>query len=329
MVKEMFTPDRVRHTKIHAIVAPKFGGPEILQMVEIELPVLAQDQVLVEVRAAATNPVDYKLFSGTYGIDASQLPLPVGLEIAGVVLDVGIDVRSRNRHISVGDEVIVYRAQGGYATAVLASADTVVPKPSSMSFEEASGLMLTGVTAVHALTVVKVIAGDTVLIHGAAGGVGLMAVQLAVGDGARVIGTASEGQHDLLREMGAEPVTYDKGLLEHVRALAPHGIDAALDLVGSRDAGEVSFALVSNHDRIVTIVPSGHAKALGATSIGGGPGSDPGTEIRSNARFELLRRVEAGMLKVIVQRSYPLIEASAALTELASAHTHGKIVLIP
>jgi NADPH:quinone reductase-like Zn-dependent oxidoreductase len=315
--------------KINAVIAPKFGGPEVLTLIETELAEPSAGQVLVEVRAAATNPVDYKLFSGTYGVDASQLPLSVGLEVAGVVSAVGGDVDGPSGHISVGDEVIVYRANGGYASAVLASADTVVPKPSAMTFEEASGLMLTGTTAVHALTVARVMAGDTVIIHGAAGGVGLMAVQLAVGDGAKVIGTASEAQHDLLRSLGAEPVTYGGGLLERVRALALDGVDAALDLIGSEDAGDVSFALVSDHDRIVTIVASGRAKALGATAIGGGPGADPGTEIRSNARFDLLRRVEARTLKVIVERSYPLADASAALEELASAHAHGKIVLIP
>jgi NADPH:quinone reductase-like Zn-dependent oxidoreductase len=315
--------------KINAVIAPKFGGPEVLTLIETELAEPSAGQVLVEVRAAATNPVDYKLFSGTYGVDASQLPLSVGLEVAGVVSAVGEEVDGPSGHISVGDEVIVYRANGGYASAVLASADTVVPKPSAMTFEEASGLMLTGATAVHALTVVRVTAGDTVLIHGAAGGVGLMAVQLAVGDGAKVIGTASEAQHELLRSLGAEPVTYGEGLLERVRALAPDSVDAALDLIGSEEAGDVSFALVSDHDRIVTIVGSGHAKALGAKAIGSGPGADPGTEIRSNARFELLRRVEAGTLKVIVERSYQLADASAALEELASAHAHGKIVLIP
>jgi NADPH:quinone reductase-like Zn-dependent oxidoreductase len=153
-----------------------------------------------------------------------------------------------------------------------------------------------------------------------------MAVQLAVGDGATVIGTAGEAQHDLLRSLGAEPVTYGEGLLERVQALAPQGVDVALDLVGSVDAGDVSFAL-ANKDRIVTIVASGHAKTLGAMVIGGG--GDPGTEIRDAARFDLLRRVETGTLKVIVDTTYPLDEASAALEELASGHAHGKIILTP
>lgn len=312
--------------KIKSVVAPVYGGPEVLTLIESDLPDPADGQVLVEVRAAGTNPIDYKIFSGTYGDDPSRLPMPVGFEVSGVARALGGEVVGPSGPIYVGDEVIVFRVDAGYATHVLASAETVVPKPEVMTYEEASGLMLAGTTAVHALTVTRVRAGDTVLIHGAAGGVGLMAVQLAVGDGATVIGTAGEAQHDLLRSLGAEPVTYGEGLLERVRALAPHGVDVALDMVGSVDAGDVSFAL-ANKDRIVTIVASGHAKALGAIVIGGG--GDPGTEIREAARFDLLRRVETGTLKVVVDATYPLVEASAALEELASGHAHGKIILTP
>jgi NADPH:quinone reductase len=315
--------------KINAVVAPAYGGPEVLTLIESELPEPEAGQVVVEVRAAGTNPVDFKLFAGTYDADPSKLPLSVGLEIAGVVLEAGGDAGGPSGSIHSGDEVIVYRANGGYASAVLAAPDNVLPKPSVMTFEEASGLMLTGVTAVHALKTAGVAAGDTVLIHGAAGGVGIMAVQLAVADGAKVIGTAGEAQHELLRSLGAEPVTYGEGLLEGVRALAPDGVDAALDLIGSDEAGDVSFALVSNKDRIVTIVGSGKAAKLGAKAIGGGPGADPGTEIRNAARFELLRRVEAGTLKVIVEATYSLVDAAAALDELARGHAHGKIILIP
>jgi len=312
--------------KIKSVVAPVYGGPEVLTLTQTELSDPSDGQVLVEVRAAATNPIDYKIFSGTYGDDPSRLPMSVGFEVSGVVRNLGGEVVGPSGPIHVGDNVIVFRADAGYATYVLASGDSVLPKPDAMTFEEASGLMLAGTTAVHALTVTHVVAGDTVLIHGAAGGVGLMAVQLARGDGATVIGTAGEGQHDLLRSLGAEPVTYGEGLLERVQALAPHGVDAALDLVGSVDAGDVSFAL-ANNDRIVTIVASGHAKALGAIVIGGG--GDPGTEIRDAARFELLRRVEAGSLKVIVDATYPLADAAAALEELATGHAHGKVVLTP
>lgn len=313
------------------VVATAFGGPEVLTVTTAELKELQPGDVLVEVRAAATNPVDYKLYSGApaYGNDPSKLPMRLGLEAAGVVRSVEGDVEGPSGPIHVGDEVIVYRASGAYAGAIVTPADSVIAKPSSQSFEEASGLMLAGTTAVHALHAASVGRGDTVLIHGAAGGVGLMAIQLAVADGATVLATAGLGSHGLLRELGAEPVAYGDGLLERVKALVPEGVDAALDLIGSDEAADVSLELISDRSRIVTIVGSGKAGTLGIQAIGGGPGADPGTELRAAARLELVRRVEAGSLRVIVETTYPLTDAASALGELQAGHAHGKIVLIP
>jgi NADPH:quinone reductase-like Zn-dependent oxidoreductase len=311
------------------VVATAFGGPEVLVVTTADLKELQQGDVVVDVRAAGTNPVDYKLYSGTYGSDPSNLPMRLGSEAAGVVRTVNGDLDGPSGPIHVGDEVIVYRATGAYANAIVTPASTVIAKPSAQSFEEASGLMLTGATAVHALHAVSLKSGDTVLIHGGAGGVGLMAVQLAVADGAHVIATASESAHDLLRELGAQPVAYGAGLLERVKALAPNGVDAALDLIGSDEAADVSLELVSDRNRIVTIVGAGRAGSLGIQAIGGGPGADPGTEIRAAARLELVKRVEAGSLRVIVAATYPLAEVAAAHRELAAGHTHGKIILIP
>jgi NADPH:quinone reductase-like Zn-dependent oxidoreductase len=313
------------------VVATAFGGPEVLVVTSAELKELQPGDVLVDVRATAINPIDYKLYSGigAYGNDPSKLPMRLGLEAAGVVRRVEGEPVGPSGPIGVGDEVIVYVASGAYADAIVTPGDRVLAKPSSQSFEEASGLMLTGVTAVHALSKVSVTSGNTILIHGGAGGVGLMAIQLAVADGARVIATGSEGSHELLRQLGAEPVTYGEGLLERVRALAPHGVDAALDLVGSDEAAEVSLELVDDHSRIVTIVGSSRAGTLGIQVIGGGPGADPGTELRAAARLDLVRRVEAGSLRVIVDSTYPLAEVATAHRELKAGHAHGKIVLIP
>jgi NADPH:quinone reductase len=212
---------------------------------------------------------------------------------------------------------------------VTVPASSVVPKPSSLSFEEAGGVMLTGVTATHALAVVRVGAGETVLVHGAAGGVGLMAVQLAVIAGARIIGTTSDSGHALLREFGAEPVTYGAGLEERVRTLAPGGVDAAVDCAGEDEALDTSLALVADRGRIVTIVASRRAFDSGIKVIGGAPGADPGTEIRAAARLELARLAEDGKLRVVVAAAYPLAEAAAAHRALATGHTHGKIILVP
>lgn len=321
--------NKVRCVDIISVVATDFGGPEVLSVIEGTLGDPAPDQVLIEVRAAGTNPVDYKMYSGIYGRDPSQLPISLGFEAAGIVVAVGSEVEGPSGPIRPGDEVIVYRASGAYASGLLTSASSVLTKPSALSFEEASGLMLTGVTAIHALRATGASAGDTLVVHGAAGGVGLMAVQVAVADGVRVIATAGEAQHDLLLSLGAEPVPYGDGLLDRIRAIALSGVSAAIDLIGTDEAVDVSIALVTNRERIATIVSSERSGALGIQALGGGPGSDPGVEIRSAARLELIQRVEEGSLRVLVAATYPLIEAAAAHRQLAAAHTHGKIVLVP
>jgi len=311
------------------VVARAFGGPEVLAVVDEELPEPGPGQVSVELRAVGTNPVDYKLFSGSFGADESQLPMPLGSEAAGVVTAVGEGAEGPGGPIRVGDHVILFRARGAYASNLVVGAEAVMPKPEALSFEEASGLMLTGTTAVHALHVTGVGAGDTVVVHGASGGVGLMAVQLALADGARVIGTAAAPGHAYLRRLGAEPVTYGEGLYERITALAPNGVDASIDTVGTDEAVAVSVALGVDRARIVTIAGFQRGFELGIKVIGGAPGADPGTEVRSAARMELVKRAEAGTLSVLIAATYPLADAAEALRRLARGHTHGKIVLIP
>jgi NADPH2:quinone reductase len=281
------------------------------------------------VRAAGTNPVDYKRYSGAAGRDPAQLPMRLGFEAAGVVTDVANGAVGAAGPVRAGDEVVAFRITGACAAELVVPAASVVGKPSTLSFEQAGGMMLTGATAVHALTFIRVGAGDMVLIHGAAGGVGLMAVELAAGAGARVIGTARESGHAYLRELGAEPVAYGPGLEDRVRALAPGGVDAAIDAVGNDEALDTSLALVPDRDRIVTLVGSRRAFDLGIKVIGGAPGADPGTEIRAAARLKLARLAEEGKLRVLVAATYPLAEVATAHRVLAAGHTHGKIVLVP
>ena len=312
------------------VLARDFGGPEVLEVVEQPVPAPGPGQISVDVRGVGTNPVDYKLFSGSFGADRSQLPLPVGSEAAGTVTAVGDGgAVGPAGAIRLGDPVILYRIVGGYASQLVVDGDVAVPKPSALSFGEAAGLMLTGVTALHALRATGVGAGDTVVVHGSSGGVGLAAVQLAVADGARVIGTASGSAHAHLRRLGAEPVAYGEGLLERIRALTPDGVDAAIDTVGTDEAIDVSVALVADRDRIATIANARRGLELGLRVLGGAPGADPGVEIRSAARMELVRRVEAGTLSVRVAATYPLTRAADALRRLAVGHTHGKIILVP
>ena len=226
-------------------------------------------EVRIAVRAAGINPVDWKRYGGTMGSDA-KLPLRLGFEVAGVVVEVGSEAVGPAGRVAVGDEVIAYRIDGGYAEEVVVPASEVVPKPAAMAWEAAGGLMLAGATAVHALTATAVSAQETVLVHAAAGGVGLMAVQLAVARGARVIGTASERNHPYLRELGAEPTTYGEGLADRVRGLAPNGVDAAIDCVGTDEAVDVSLELVADRDRIASIAafPRGAGSASRCSVVG-------------------------------------------------------------
>ena len=312
-----------------AVVATDFGGPEVLSVVETALGLPGPGEARVQVHAAGTNPIDYKMYSGAVGRDRARLPMRLGREAAGVVVAVGDGAEGPAGPLHPGDEVVAYPIQGAYAADMIVPATSLVPKPSTLSFEQASGLMLTGATAVHALKAAGVRSGDTVVIHGASGAVGLIAVQLAVAAGARVIATASQSGHPYLRELGAEPLTYGEGLLERIRAIAPDGVDAALDAVGTAEAVDTSVALVADRDRIVTLVAVQRGFDLGLKVLGGAPGADAGTEVRAAARSERAKQAESGKLRVLLAAVYPFVEAAAAHRALATGHTHGKIVLVP
>jgi NADPH2:quinone reductase len=311
------------------VVATAFGGPEVLAVIDEEVGPPGPGQVLLEMRGAGTNPVDYKLYGGARGKDPSLLPMSLGLESSGVVLAVGDGADGPAGAVHVGDEVIAFRAPGSYAERLLVAASAVVPKPPTLSFEEGAGLMLVGTTAVHALVAVGVTRGETLVLHGASGGVGLLAVQLAVAQGVRVIGTASEETHAELRRLGAEPVVYGEGLVERIRDLAPDGVDAAIDSVGTDEAIDTSLELVADRRRIATLAAAQRGLELGILVLGGAPGADPGTEIRSKARLELVQQADKGLLEVRVAATYPLADAAEAHRQLATGHAHGKIILVP
>jgi NADPH:quinone reductase-like Zn-dependent oxidoreductase len=305
------------------VVATAYGGPEVLALSDEEVGPPRPDEVVVAVRAAGVNPADVKSYSGAFGTDRAQLPKRLGLEAAGVVVEVG----EAARRVSVGDEVVAYRISGGYAERLRVPTAALVPKPANLDWAEAAGLMLTGATAFHALTVAGVGQGDTVVVHGGSGGVGLMAVQLAKISGARVIATAGGTRHDFLRGLGAEPVVYGRGLAGRIRELAPHGVDAATDLVGTDEAIDVSLELVANRHRIVTIAGFERGAQAGINVLGGGPGADPGTDIRNAARPELADLASQGRLRVFVAARYPLDQVAEAHRQIMTGHTSGKIVL--
>jgi len=200
------------------IVAPvDFGGPEQLVVSEVPTPLPGPGEVRVAVRAIGVNPIDWKIYGGRIGRDRDALA-NIGFELAGVVDAVGEDVEGR----AVGDEVIATQVPGNaYTDAAVVPAAGLIAKPEGLSWELAASVPVAGATAAHAVEAAGVGDGGTLLVHGAAGGVGGLVVQLARRRGARVIATASERNHEYLRSLGAEPVTYGEGLGDRVRALAP------------------------------------------------------------------------------------------------------------
>ncbi len=311
-----------------AVVATDFGGPEVLEFIDVPDDAPGPGEIAVDVRAIGVNPVDWKRYAGFYGRDESLLPMRIGFEAAGVVSAVGDDAVGPVGPVAVGDEVILFRAPGAYAERLVLSAEAAVPKPANVSFELGAGLMLAGATAIHCLAATSSAAGDTVLVHGASGGVGLMLVELAVGRGMTVIGTASERNHEALRALGAVPTVYGDGLLERVRELAPDGVDVAIDCIGSDEAMAVSLELVPDRSRVATIVAFARGREEQIIVLGNGPGADPGTDIRNAARLELADLAGEGKLDVPI-RTMPLSDAAEAHRVGAELHTHGKVVLIP
>jgi len=245
-----------------------------------------------------------------------------------VVTAVGPGAAGPAGPVAAGDEVIAYRAPGAYATELVVPAAALVPKPAVLDWAEAAGLMVTGVTAWHLLAATGVHEGDTVLIHGGAGGVGLMALQLATGRGAVPVVTASPARHGFLRDLGAVPVAYGPGLAGRVRAAVPGGADAALDLIGTDEALDVSLELVADRARIATIAGFARGFQAGIKVLGGAPGADPGTEIRDAARLELARLAQNRALRVFVTQTFPLAQAADAHRAIMAGHTTGKIALI-
>jgi NADPH2:quinone reductase len=311
------------------VIATAFGGPDVLSVAEEPLGEPGPGQARIAVRAAGVNPVDYKSYSGALGADPARLPIRLGSEAAGVVTAAGPDAAGPAGPVAAGDEVIAYRAPGAYATDLVVPAAALVPKPAALDWPQAAGLMVTGVTGWHLLAATNVHEGDTVLIHGGAGGVGLMALQLATGRGATPLVTASPARHGFLRDLGAVPVAYGPGLAGRVRAEAPGGVDAALDLIGTDEAIDVSLELVADRARIATIAGFTRGFQEGIKVLGGAPGADPGSQIRDAARLELTRLAQARVLRIFVTQTFPLAQAADAHRASMTGHTTGKIALIP
>ncbi|MEV6780802.1 NADP-dependent oxidoreductase [Streptomyces syringium] len=302
-----------------AISYRAYGGPEVLEFGELPEPKVGPDSVLIKVRAAAVNPVDWKAQAGYLdGMLQAVFPVVPGWDVSGVVVGLGADTPE----FAIGDEVMGYvredfLSRGTFAEYVAAPVRTLARKPANLTFEQAAGIPLAGLTAYQALRAAGTGEGDTVLVHAAAGGVGTMAVQLAKHLGARVIGTAGERNHDYLRGLGAEPVTYGDGLAGRVRALAPEGVDVVLDLVGGGTI-HTSPEVTAPGARLISIADP-EVAALGGRLLWVRPDAADLTALSHLA--------EQGVLTVEVAEVFPLEKTADAQRLSAEGHTRGKIVV--
>ena len=289
-------------------------------------------EVAIDVRAAGVNPKDVKLYAtedyARVRDRDTGFPLDLGLEAAGVVTAVGQQAAGPLGPIRVGDEVIAYRIVGAYASRIVVPSSSIIPKPASLTWAQAASIMLPGTTAFHCLAAVFARPGETILVHAAAGSVGRFATQLARIAGAKVIGTASEKDFNALRGYGAIPVAYGAGLENRVRAIAPSGVAAAIDTVGTEEAIDASLALVAERRRIATIVNLARARQDGFQALGGESGNNEGIRVRDNARYVLAALAQSGALEVRVDRRFPLSAASEAHALMLEGRA-GRLVLEP
>ena len=306
---------------MRAVTASAYGGPEVLELTEQPDPKVWPDAVLVRVRAASINPVDYKIVRGYLdGALPTVLPFIPGWDVAGEVVAAGPAVD----HVRVGQPVYGYARkdvvwEGTWADLVTVPARGVAAFPERLSFAEAACIPLAGLTAYQALAhLLEVGSGDTVLVHAASGGVGTMAVQVAAALGARVIGTASPPSAAHVEDLGATHVAYGEGLQERVREVAPDGVDAVLDLVGG-EALECSPQLLRTPGRLVSVV-------------------DPTAVARLGGRYWFVRPdvadltalaalVEQGRLAPVIQERFALEQVRSAVTAAEAGGVRGKLVL--
>ncbi len=304
-----------------AVRFDRYGGVDVLDVVEVEDPKAGAGQVVVAVKAAGINPGEAAIRAGLlHERWPATFPSGEGSDLAGVVAEVGPGVDG----VAVGDEVIGWTDnRASHAELVVVEAEHVTPRPPAVPWEVAGALYVVGATAYAAVRAVGLSEGDVVAVSGAAGGVGTLVVQLARRAGATVVGLASEDHHDWLREQGAIPVTYGDGVAERIREAAGGRVDAFIDLYGSGYV-ELAIELGVAPERIDTIAdytaPQRHP---GVKTDGNMAGASAAT------MAELAALIADGRLEMPIARVYPLAEVREAYTELERRHTLGKIVLRP
>ena len=304
-----------------AVRFQQYGGIEVLQVVEVDRPVPGPGQVLVRVVAAAINPGEAHIRTGAlHDRWPATFPSGQGSDLAGIVAETGAGVEG----FASGDEVIGFTDnRASHAEFVVVETADLTDRPAGVSWEQAGSLYVAGTTAYAAVRAVAAGPGDTVVISGAAGGVGSIAVQLARDTGASVIGLASEANHEWLAAHGAIPVTYGEGVIDRIRTAAGDGtIDAFIDTFG---AGYVSIAfdLGVTPERIDTITDYKATEKYGIKT--------DGNSAAGNAEViaELAELISTGRLEIPIAGTYTLDEVQDAFRELERRHTRGKIVLRP
>lgn len=297
-----------------------YGGVEVLQVVEVDRPEPGAGQVLVRVKAAGINPGEASIREGLlHDRYPATFPSGEGSDLAGVIDEIGADVEG----FALGDEVIGYTDnRASHAELVLVEAEDLTARPPDVPWEVAGALFVAGTTAYAAVRAVALTAGDTLVVSGAAGGVGSIAVQLAVLAGAHVIGLAGEHNHEWLRRHGVVPVSYADGVDARIRDAAPDGVRAFIDTYGG---GYVKLAVELGiaPERIDTIIDRQAAQQYGVKQDGNAAGAS------AAVLAELAGLVAAGELEVPIARAYPLAQVQDAYRELEQRHTRGKIVLVP
>jgi len=292
----------------------QFGGPEVLEIVDLPDPHAGPGQIRVAVHAAGVNPTECKRRQGLLG---GELPQTLGAEAAGVVDEVGEGVTD----VTVGDRVFGICADGTGGAAGLALLPAYAPIPPSLGFADAAVLPVAIEVATRTLDALRVGTGSTLLINGAAGGIGSAAVQLAVGRGARVIGIDGPARLDYLRSLGAEPVAYCAGLVKRVRALAPDGVGVALDIAGNGVLPEL-IELAGSPEHVVTVADFAGAQEHGVRFSRGEDGR------AVHALAEIGELIEAGRFWLPVARTFPLADIAEAHRACESGHVPGKLVLL-
>jgi NADPH:quinone reductase-like Zn-dependent oxidoreductase len=298
-----------------AVTFSDYGGPEVLGVTDVDEPHADPGQIRIAVRAAGVNPIDCKARSGAMR-EMMPLSFPAvdGREAAGVVDEVGEGVSG----VAPGDEVFGF-AVGG-AAAEYAVLDDFARKPAALSFEEAAALPVAVETSVRVFGVLGGVGeGQTLVVNGAAGGVGVAAVQLARERGARVIGTASERNHDFLRSLGAQATTYGEGLADRVRALG--GADLAFDAAGFGALPDL-IAITGSPDNVISIA-DGSGPELGVRVTGGD------ITRALHGLTEAARLWEAGRFSLPVERTFTFADAAEAQRLSEAGHVRGKLVLVP